>query len=209
MAEARAGSSEALGRLLTDCREYLLLLANRKLATELQGKVSPSDLVQETFLEAQRDFGRFQGGCEDELLAWLSRVLVNNLANVSRSFRDTQRRELGREVPLHPPNTAQQANDVSLETPSPGDKAVAREELAVLERALSRLSERYRQAIRLRLEERLTFEQVGDTLGCSADAARKLWARAVDQLRKEMGPPHELTRRRSGDGPAGPLDGPV
>jgi RNA polymerase sigma-70 factor (ECF subfamily) len=193
LAEARGGSSEALGRLLTDCREYLFLLANQKLGTELQGKVSPSDLVQETFLEAQRDFGQFHGGREDELLAWLSRILVNNLANVSRSFRDTQRRALGREVPLHDLNRAPQARDVSLETPSPSDKAVAHEELAALERALSRLSERNREAIRLRLEERLTFEQVGDALGCSADAARKLWARAVDLLQKEMGPPHEPT----------------
>src|SRR5262249_7157283 len=141
--------------------------------------------------EAQRDLGRFQGGREDELLAWLARILFNNLANVGRSFRATQMRALGREVSLDDPDRARQAHDLTRETPAPSDRPVSREELLGLEDALARLPERYRQAIRLRVEEGLTFEQVGEALGCSAEAARKLWVRAVDLLHKAMGPPHE------------------
>jgi hypothetical protein len=61
MQAARAGSAEALGRLLEGCRAYLLLAANRQLDADLQAKGGPSDLVQETFLEAQKDFPPFQG----------------------------------------------------------------------------------------------------------------------------------------------------
>src|SRR5262249_7443769 len=100
LAAARDGSDEALGRLLMDCRGYLLMVANRSLEPDLQGKVSPSDLVQETFLEAQRDFGQFQGSRKEEVVAWLSRILLNNLANVSRHFRGTAMRALQREVSL-------------------------------------------------------------------------------------------------------------
>jgi WD40 repeat protein len=58
---ARAGSSEALGQALEICRGYLLRVANQGLNADLRAKGGASDLVQETFLEAQRDFGCFQG----------------------------------------------------------------------------------------------------------------------------------------------------
>src|SRR3954464_15639191 len=104
--QARAGSRGALGRALMDCRRCLLLGANQKMEADLQGKGSPSDVVQETFLEAQQDFGQFHGERKDELLAWLGRILVNNLANASRRFRATDMRDLRREVPLAVPDSA-------------------------------------------------------------------------------------------------------
>ncbi len=58
---AQNGSREALGRLLDGCRQYLLLIANQELHTDLRGKVAPSDIVQETYLDAQRDFPTFEG----------------------------------------------------------------------------------------------------------------------------------------------------
>ena len=58
--DARQGSLDALGRLLESCRNYLLLLANQQLREDLQAKAGGSDLVQDTFLEAQRDFRAFR-----------------------------------------------------------------------------------------------------------------------------------------------------
>ena len=97
---ARGGSDSALGQLLEAYRPYLLLVANRELPPDLRVKVGASDLVQETFLDAQRDFPRFRGSTERELLAWLRRILLTNLALVGRQFRDTEKRQLDREVPL-------------------------------------------------------------------------------------------------------------
>src|SRR6202040_2404394 len=73
---ARAGDDAARGRLLEAYRSYLTLLARVQLGRDLQGKVDPSDLVQEAFLEAHRDFGQFQGQTEAELRAWLRRLLA-------------------------------------------------------------------------------------------------------------------------------------
>src|SRR5262249_3592971 len=100
LAQARTGSAESLGQLLMDCRNYLLLAAGRKLGADLRGKINPSDLVQETFLEAQRDFARFHGDNEDELRAWLYRILLNNLSNVGRHYRNAEKRAIGRELAL-------------------------------------------------------------------------------------------------------------
>ena len=51
LAAARAGSQEDLGQLLETCRGYLLLVAQQELAPDIRRKESPSDLVQQTFLE--------------------------------------------------------------------------------------------------------------------------------------------------------------
>src|SRR5690349_15670639 len=59
--EARTGSLEALGELLEQCRDYLLTIARRELPPPLQAKVDPADVVQETFIEATRDFAHFRG----------------------------------------------------------------------------------------------------------------------------------------------------
>lgn len=71
LAAARAGSSEALGQSLEPFREYLLEVARQAVAPALKPKGGASDLVQETFLEAQRLFPRFDGGSSAQLRAWL------------------------------------------------------------------------------------------------------------------------------------------
>src|SRR5437764_1298683 len=100
LASARSGSAEALGRALETCRGYLLLVAERNLDPVLRAKGGASDLVQETFMEAQRDFAQFQGTTEAELLAGLRRMLLNNVGNFARRYRGTDKRAVGREVGL-------------------------------------------------------------------------------------------------------------
>src|ERR1700730_12437904 len=103
---ARSGSLEALGRVLEACRDYLLLVANKELDPKLQAKGGASDLVQQTFLEAQRDFARFHGNSEDELLAWMRRLLIHNLADFTRRYRDTGKRQAGLETRLQSDSAA-------------------------------------------------------------------------------------------------------
>jgi RNA polymerase sigma-70 factor (ECF subfamily) len=192
LAEARGGSGDALGRLWLECRNYLLLVANKKLDPALAAKVSPSDVVQETFMEAQRDFAQFGGRCEDELRAWLCRILANNIANATRLFHGTEKRDVEREVPIvADSDAARPPRDLLLDTPTPSDRAVADEEQTALQQALARLPDHYRQVLRLRYDDDMPFAAIGAVMGCSAEAARKLWARAVDCLAKEMNPHDE------------------
>ncbi len=55
---------------------YLTILASTQLDKRLQRRLSPSDLVQDTLLAAQRDFPDFRGQCERELLGWLRQILI-------------------------------------------------------------------------------------------------------------------------------------
>jgi RNA polymerase sigma-70 factor (ECF subfamily) len=182
---AKQGSREAIGEVLEACRLYLLLVATQHLAPQLRGKDGVSDLVQETFLEAHRDFGQFQGNSEEELLG----ILLHNVANLSRRYCDTEMRQIAREVALadFAPGALQEGLVAPTETPSA--QAIAREQDAEMQRALEQLPEQYRQVILLHHRERLTFEEVGRRLGRSAEAARKLWARAVDKLQGSLETP--------------------
>src|SRR6516164_7571588 len=99
LTQARAGSQEALGHALEGSRPYLLAIAGRQLGRELQAKDGASDLVQQTFLEAQRDFARFEGTSEAELLAWLRHMLLHNVGKLRRRYR-TGKRDPGLEIAL-------------------------------------------------------------------------------------------------------------
>jgi RNA polymerase sigma-70 factor (ECF subfamily) len=185
LAAARTGSREALGRALQACRDYLLLVAQRQLDSDLHAKGGASDLVQETFLEAQRDFARFQGTTETELVAWLRQILLNNVANFTRRYRDTAKRAVDREVALVSDDSSQAGPALPDPMLTPSSQAVEREQAESLQRALARLPDDYRQAIVLRYLEGRSFEEIGQLMARSPDAARKLWSRAMQRLREE------------------------
>jgi RNA polymerase sigma-70 factor (ECF subfamily) len=187
LAAARAGSRDALGQLLEACRAYLLRIANEGVAADVQAKGGASDLVQETFLEAHRDFARFQGSTEADLLAWLRCLLLNNVANFARCYRDTGKRQVGREVPLERGDSsgAGEARFVA-NTSSPSTEAMAHEKAEAVAQALERLPEDYRRVITLRNQERREFDEIGRLMERSADAARRLWSRAIERLQQEL-----------------------
>src|SRR5579862_5180854 len=87
---ARGGHPEVLGKLLEHYRPYLRLLARLQVANRLQKELDDSDVVQETFLDAARDFPHFRGTSEEEFLAWLKRLLAANVADTHRRFLGTQ-----------------------------------------------------------------------------------------------------------------------
>jgi RNA polymerase sigma-70 factor (ECF subfamily) len=187
LAAARAGSGEALGQVLETFRAYLLLVADRELDPELRAKGGASDLVQETFLEAHRDFAQFHGASVDDLRAWLRRLLLNNVANFTRDYRQRAKREVGREVPLEGCGSSHERGaGLAADGISPSGEAVAHEQAEALARAMKALPPDYRQVLALRHEEQLTFEDIGQRMQRTANAARMLWLRAVERLQKEM-----------------------
>jgi RNA polymerase sigma-70 factor (ECF subfamily) len=185
--EARAGSSEALGRLFEGCRRYLLQVAGDDIDPRLQAKGGASDIVQETFLEAQRDFSAFKGDSEQELLAWLRLHLRYRLAKFGRSYRQTTKRAVGREVPIDGGGLPFSPGIPGADQPSPSEVAVGEENDRLLKRALERLPDEYRRVIQLRYRENLSFEQIGKALERTPNAARKLWARAIERLKRDLG----------------------
>jgi RNA polymerase sigma-70 factor (ECF subfamily) len=190
LAAARTGSRDDLGRALEACRVYLLGVGCHELAPDLQAKGGASDLVQETFLEAQRDLDRFGGTNGEELLAWLRQLLLHNIADFTRRFRHTARREVGREVPLDAGSSSSgRAGRLPGAGPSASSRVQAGEQAETVQRALGRLPEDYRRVIVIRYQEHRAFEEIGGLMQRTPKAARMLWARAVKRLRQELGTP--------------------
>ena len=186
LAAARAGSLDALGRSLEAHRRYLLAIAERQLDPDLKSKGGASDLVQETFLEAQRDFARFEGSSPEELRAWLRQVLVHNVGAFTRRFRATSKRAVGREVAFGAGGSSAGIEPgLAGSTLSPSGVAIEHEQALALRRALERLPEEYRRVVVLRFEEGRSFEEIGRLTDRSPDAARKVWSRAMERLRQE------------------------
>ena len=184
---ARRGSREALGQTLESCRCYLLSVARDALNPDLQAKGGASDLVQDTFLDAQASFGRFRGNSEGELRAWLRRLLHHRAAKFGRRYRATQKRRVDREgrALAHPSVSGPKAG------PTPSTAVMADEEAGRLRQALERLPEDYRRVVALRYVEQLSFEEVGRRMDRTPNAARLLWLRAIERVRQELGRRHE------------------
>jgi RNA polymerase sigma-70 factor, ECF subfamily len=187
---ARSGNGASLGRLLERYRNYLALLARLQIGKRLQGKIGPSDLVQETFLEAHRDFPQFRGGSETEFANWLRQILAMNLANLVRHYYGTQRRNVRLErelaVDLDRSSRVLDRGLVAAQS-SPSQQAARREQAVLLADALDRLPKDYREVIILRHLEGLTFPEVARRLDRTLDSVEKLWARGLARLRRSPG----------------------
>jgi RNA polymerase sigma-70 factor, ECF subfamily len=177
------------GRLLERYRQYLLLVANELIGSPLRSKLGASDLVQETFLHAHRQIDTFRGRTSSEMRAWLHTILERRLANIRRSYQATEKRAAEREVALETVLSPFDGNHGGLagRILSPSDHAVQSELALTLGRALDRLPEHYRQAFAWRHHDQLSWDEIGRRMGSSADAARKVWSRAIHQLRAELG----------------------
>jgi RNA polymerase sigma-70 factor, ECF subfamily len=183
---ARAGSAEALGQALEACRAYLLLIAQQELDPELRAKGGASDLVQETLVDALRDFRRFLGDSEGELRAWLRQLLLHNLIDFTRHYRDTAKHQIRREVALADDGSScKRGLGLAASDPSPSDQVVKDEQAQAIKRALERLPEDYGRVLRLRFQEDLSFEDIGRLMNLTPNAARKLWTRAVKRLQRD------------------------
>lgn len=183
---AQAGSREALGELIDQCRAYLLLVANSELDRQLHAKVAPSDVVQETLLRAHEHFEQFHGSSEKEFLAWVRRILLNQVVNVRRDLRRAKR-DVNREQPMTGNSQVSvPAIDPATGEPTPSRQISAKEDSLELSEAIERLPEDYKTAVLLRYQQDLSFAEMGKELDRSEDAARKLWYRAVERLQREM-----------------------
>jgi RNA polymerase sigma-70 factor (ECF subfamily) len=189
LARARQAPGEGLGALLELYRDYLGVLARAGLGARLRSVVNPSDLVQQTFLEACRDFDQFQGTTEGQWCAWLRRILAHNLATQIERHLRAQKRDIRRRVSLDQ-RVAAPAGFVApaqalLVSPasSPSTPTRRQEASAVLADRLARLPAPYRDVLLLRNFEGLPFEEVARRMGRAPGAVRVLWVRALDRLR--------------------------
>lgn len=190
--QARQGDGSSLGILLRKYFRYLNSLSHGHLDDRIGIRVSASDIVQDTLLEAHRDFGSFSGTTIEEFTGWLRRILFNNLAtsiekHVLADKRDVRKQksldqDLGRTDQSHPKLARYLQQDIT----SPSTPMQRDESLGQLLTAINQLPPDYEEVIRLRHFDDLSFNQIAERLGRNSGAVRMMWVRAVEKLRQVL-----------------------
>ncbi len=170
-------------------RKYLRLLAQMQLDPRLQGKVDPSDLVQQTLLQAHQARDQFRGGTPAEQAAWLRQILARTMANVARDLgRD--KRDVARERSLEAAveeSSARLEAWLATDQTSPSAQAEKNEQLLRLSDALDQLPENQRQAVVGHYLQGRSLAEVAADLGRSEGAAASLLHRGIKKLRELLG----------------------
>lgn len=163
---------------LNDYRTFLLAIANAEIRAGMRRKLAPSDLVQETMIKGIELSPTFRGTSKQATAAWLRTILLRLLANYRRAFF-SHKRNLNLEVAL----------DNQIVNPrhkSPSQVALNWEESQALAGALNELPDSYRKTLELRHRDHLSFADIANCLNKTEAAARKIWKRALVQLKREM-----------------------
>ena len=172
-------------------RSYLLLLARGRLDVRLRGKLDPSDVVQQTLLEAHEGRVRFRGRTAGEQAAWLRQILARNLANAARDFGRAKR-------DVHREHALQAALDESAsrleawlaaEQSSPSQQAERHDRALALAEALDTLPEGQREALVLRHWQGRSLAEIAQVMGCSTAAVTGLLYRGLKNLRQQLREP--------------------
>lgn len=183
-----ARQSGNAGELLSLYRSYLKVLARIQIGKHLQGKTDASDVVQEVYLKASRGFAEFRGGTEQELLAWLRKILSRVVADLVRHYVGTQSRDVRLEENMDRQlaNSTACMRSIAAGGPTASELAVRKEQAILLTNALEELPEDYREVVLMRHVEQLSFAEVADRMGRSIHSVRNLWPRALAKLRAQL-----------------------
>ena len=179
-----ANQPEALARL-EDYRDYLRLLARLQLDPRLQGKLDPSDVVQQTLAKAHQNRDQFRGRTEAERAGWLRRILANTLIDAARKYQ----RELALEHSLEQDfqqSSARLEAWLAADQSSPSEAAVRQEQLLRVAAALGRLPEDQRTAVELHHLRDGPVAEIARQMGRTEAAVAGLLRRGLKRLREPL-----------------------
>jgi len=171
---------------LESFENYLNLLARVGLPAELQGKLDPADLVQQTLLKAHQMRGEFRGETDAERAAWLRVILANTLADAIRKFAPKAgRREQSLEAALEQ-SSRRLEGILAADQSTPSQRAIRDEQLLFLADALARLPDDQRRAIELRYLQGLATVEIAGRMNRTVAAVGGLLQRGLRTLRDSL-----------------------
>ena len=169
-------------------RSYLQLVARMGLDPDLRGKLDPSDVVQQTFLEAHRARKDFEGKDSAQQAAWVRRILVRNLVDAGRALR-RGKRDVARERALEATigESSERLDDWLMKAqPSPSQEAAREERVLLLADALATLPEAEQEALLSRYCRDDSLDAIGEHMGVSRKVVSRLIRQGMKALREKL-----------------------
>ena len=179
---AKDGNKSALNQLYGIYAERVRWMVRFRMGKELRSKLESMDLVQDTLIHALNDLDDFTYKNEGDFVRWLSTIAENVLrGNLKKLHAD--KRDIRREAPLdgYGPTTGSRlvVNPGPIEATTPSMVMSKKEDLSKLEKAIDKLKPEYRKVIVLSKIDGLSYKEIGEKLGKSADAVGMLLSRAM------------------------------
>jgi RNA polymerase sigma-70 factor (ECF subfamily) len=187
LAKVRAGDQQALAVLFACHRDRLRRMVQLRLDHRLAGRVSPSDVLQEAYIDAVKRIDHYFEKPDQSFFGWLRLIVGQRLADVHREHL-AQKRDAGQEVPIHRggpgADSACLAACLLGSGTSPSHAAARTESFGRLEEALDQMDPMDREVLARRHFEELGNAEAAEVLGIQPAAASKRYVRALARLKQ-------------------------
>lgn len=170
---AKEGDREAENELVARYMGRVMTQVRLRLRGDLRRLCDSGDVAQEVFVKTMRNLEGFQMRSEGSFLHYLSSAVANHIRDLADKGR-ADRRDMRREVAMDAAAEGQSGPQLQLPdrggTPS---QDVGRRELAeIMAACLEQLDEDKRELVLMRNYSEMSWQEIGEFMGLSADAAR-------------------------------------
>jgi RNA polymerase sigma-70 factor (ECF subfamily) len=184
-----AGEQTVWGELLTRHQRRLRSLVSLRLDHRLQGRIDPSDVIQEAYLEASRQLADYLKDPSIPFYLWLRLITGQRLVALHRHHLGTQGRDANREVSIYrgalpEASSAALAAQLLGHGSRPSEAAMRAERSLRLQEALNSMDPLDREVLALRHFEQLSNAETAQVMELGESAASKRYVRALQRLRE-------------------------
>ena len=187
----RSGDGQALAEVFSLCRPRLRRMVQLRMDRRLQGRLDPSDVLQEAWLDASHRAGEYAAHPTMSFFLWLRLLTGQKLLEIHRRHLGAKLRDAGREVSLYR-GALPQASSVCLAAQLLGrlttasQAAIRAERQRQIQEALDELEPLDREILALRHFEELSNSEAAEALGLTKSAASNRYVRALKRLRQTL-----------------------
>jgi RNA polymerase sigma-70 factor, ECF subfamily len=190
--QATQGEGQVLGTVMARHRDRLRRMVALRLDRRLQGRIDPSDVIQEAYLEAAARLAEYLRNPTMPFFLWLRYLAGQKLVTLHRHHLGVQMRNAGQQVALYP-GSLPEASSAALAAkllghePRPSEAAIRAEMKSRVHEALDIMNPLDREVLALRHFEQLSRVEIAQVLGVSEAAAGKRYLRALERLKQVLG----------------------
>lgn len=187
--QAAAGDRVSWGQLLDQNRERLRRMVALRMDHRLQGRLDPSDVIQESYLEASQRLPEYLAQPTLPFYLWLRLITGQRLAILHRHHFGAKMRAIGREVQqdfggVPAASSVALAGQFASNDPRPSEAAIRDEFRLRIQKLLEQLDSMDREILALRHYEQLTNVEAAKVLDIQESAASKRYLRAIQRLKE-------------------------